>query len=98
MKAWAGDWLAGVDSYGNVDGDIVGGGLLLEVGLCLDHEFDFRFAGPLDDHVNGKEWPDLDIEPVGQQLEISIRRNERDDSLVLEHAQADAGMEFHVVK
>lgn len=83
---------------GHEDVDVVGDALLLVVALDLDDEADLGVGGVLDDHVHREERLHADVQPVAHELELAVGRDEGDQSLVLEAAEAHALVELDVVE
>ena len=88
-----------VDIGWNRDNDlhIVSNGLRLELGFSLDQVLNLRACEVFDDTLSPDEWLDVRIKAVSHQVELAIRRDERDVPLLLELVQADALMELNVL-
>ena len=78
--------------------DVVCRGPALELGLGLDHDLDPAMAVLLNHRLDPDEGLDVGVEPVGHQLKLAVRRDERDGPIVFEPRQPHALVELDVLQ
>ena len=82
----------------NYDLHVVGCAPLLELALGFDHVFHARVTELLNERFDPEERFHLGVESVRHELEVSVRRNERNSSVVLEPRQPNALVKLDVLE
>ena len=87
----------GVVRYRDDDLDVVSRRTALELRFDLDHELNARALVALDNGLGPDEWLDLRRETVAHQLELPVRRDERDRTVILKTREAHTLVELYVL-
>lgn len=82
----------------HVDINVISNALLLVVALNLNDEADAGVGGRLHDHVHRKQRLHADVQTVAHELELTVRRDEGHQTLVLETTQPHALVELDIVE
>ena len=82
---------------GDNDFDVVGDGLRFELRLSLDKILDLGATEVFNDTVGPDQRLDVSVQTIGHQVEFTIRRDERNVTLLFELVEAHTLMELDVL-
>ena len=80
----------------NNDFNVVGYGLLFELGFSFDHVFNLGFCKVFNYRLYPNQRLNMSVQSVGHQFKFSIRWNKRNQSLRFEFIKSHALMELNV--
>ena len=92
------NWTVNIDWNWNNNFNIVRNRFLLELSSHFHHVFNFGFCEVLNNSLDPYERLDMCFYSVSHQIKFTIRRNECDQSLLLEFIQSYTLMELNILE